>query len=145
MIIRDAIVVDEGQKQPRSVLVYLKSGVLMVLNNEFQLIRSLRVSSESFARKPAPPLEIHQSHLNFDNEQGSVVVSVQSSDKVINLYSMEALRESKEKDSRPVSVFKDNLSNTIIDYQLMFDWRRALEENDQKIPDSILISTISLE
>jgi hypothetical protein len=58
-IIRDALVVDEGPLTSRSVLVNLQSGVLMVLNNEFQLIKSFRVTIESFARKPAPTLEIH--------------------------------------------------------------------------------------
>ena len=48
--IRDVIDVKEY------FMVYLQSGVLVILDNQMEMIRSMRVSERSFSERPAPPL-----------------------------------------------------------------------------------------
>ena len=48
--VRDVIDVKEW------FMVYLQSGVLVILDNQMEMIRSMRVSERSFSERPAPPL-----------------------------------------------------------------------------------------
>jgi hypothetical protein len=53
-LIRDALVLD-----CKWTIISLESGILMILNPEFELINTLKVT-DSFSEKPAPLLELHQ-------------------------------------------------------------------------------------
>jgi hypothetical protein len=54
-IIRDVIVVES------KVLLYLDTGILMILDSNLEVFKRVKVAMKSFRDKPAPPLEMHQS------------------------------------------------------------------------------------
>ncbi len=130
-MVRDARVVE---KYP---LVLLESGILFILDSTFELLKTVRVS-DSFFDKPAIPLEIQQTYFMEET-----IVSVQESSKWIKMYRLQDLLKGK---SESLTGYQDQMSNAIIDYQIIQDWRRASEESeDAKLPESILVATLTLE
>lgn len=102
-LIRDALVLD-----CKWTIITLQSGILMTLNPEFELINAFK-ATDSFSEKPAPLLELHQTYSLEEN-----VISVQVCDKRLNMYKISEFKSGKK--LIPISTFKDQMSNSIIDY-----------------------------
>lgn len=101
------------------VLVYLQSGVLFILDackqDAFEVIRSVRISQNSFDEKPAPVLTIGQNYFEGDGDQ---VITLQISDKSIAVYSWRELLEGKV-EPEPIMTFNEPHHNSILDCQLI--------------------------
>ena len=126
-VIRDATVTKDGEL----VLVTLSSGVLMGLNQKLELLKSTKLA-QNFEEKPAPPLQIHV------DDKGHVCVQI--SDKKLAVYHSSSLGV------KALAEFNEPQSNTITDYQVLYDWRRASEDMEgEAFPDSIVLSTLTLD
>ena len=126
-VIRDAALTKDGEL----VLVTLSSGVLMALSKKLELLKSSKVAL-NFEDKPAPPLKIQ--------EDDKSRVCVQISDKKLAVYHSSSLGV------KVLAEFNEPKSNTITDYQVLYDWRRATEDMEGEVfPDSIVVSTLTLD
>jgi hypothetical protein len=65
---------------------------------------------------------------------------VQISDKKLAVYHSSSLGV------KVLAEFSEAQSNTITDYQILYDWRRASDDMEgDAIPDSIVLSTLTLD
>ena len=80
------------------------------------------------------------------NEEGDTVLGIQETHKQIKLYDLRSLIESSSKSKACLATFSEPSSNTILDYQLLADWRRATEELEgETLPAATVFATLTLE
>ncbi|TNV73987.1 hypothetical protein FGO68_gene2788 [Halteria grandinella] len=140
-LIRDCAIVEYLQE--KYVLVYLQSGVVMIFNKDLELIRNARVVQHSFDEKPAPVLDIGVSRTSSMSDE-KPLISLQITEKRVNLFKLDEFLDNYRQQATAYE-FNEPHHNTILDFKLMQDWRRASEDYEERSFQTVSIVTLTLE
>eukprot|EP00347_Sterkiella_histriomuscorum_P008556 403344641 len=135
--IRDAVIVQNSNSQ-RYILIQLQNGELSVLDDQLKIVKSVLDSNlQSFYEKPAPTLEIQVSCDGY--------AIVQQTDRKLNIYEIDTLCSLDLKETVPIFLFKEPQQNSILDCQILHDWRKVVEENQNSIDSTLVFATITID